>query len=220
MAEESNCIDRVPELPRRMEVRGQGIQTWKIQTFLWDEVVSHIWKETLSYQETKFQRRADQKSQGWGVPAVFFLLVWPWPVPQSFRVSLLIYQGRNLQQLLGFSQLQINRHMSQWATWEKDPNKQTQQLTLEERNNSWKSESEVARSCPTLCDPVDCSPPGSSVHGIFQARILEWVAISFSRGSSQPRDRTQVSRIAGRHLNLWATRQAGLITHGLKQIKK
>ena len=124
------------------------------------------------------------------------------------------------KQLLGFSQLQINRHMSQWATWEKDPNKQTQQLTLEERNNSWKSESEVARSCPTLCDPVDCSPPGSSVHGIFQARILEWVAISFSRGSSQPRDRTQVSRIAGRHLNLWATRQAGLITHGLKQIKK
>ena len=44
----------------------------------------------------------------------------------------------------------------------------------------------VAQSCPTLtlCDPMDCSPPGSSVHGIFQARILEWVAISFSRGSS------------------------------------
>ena len=40
----------------------------------------------------------------------------------------------------------------------------------------------VAQSCPTLCDPMDCSPPGSSVHGIFQARILEWVAISFSRG--------------------------------------
>ena len=45
-------------------------------------------------------------------------------------------------------------------------------------------ESEVAQSCPTLCDPVDCSLPGSSVHGIFQARILEWVAISFSRRSS------------------------------------
>ena len=67
------------------------------------------------------------------------------------------------------------------------------------------SESEVAQSCPTLCDPVDCSSPGSSVRGIFQARILEWVAISFSRGSSQPRDRTQVSRIAGRCFNLWAT---------------
>ena len=60
--------------------------------------------------------------------------------------------------------------------------------------------SEVAQSCPTLCDPVDCSPPGSSVHGILQARILEWVAISFSRGSSRPRDRTQVSGIAGRSL--------------------
>ena len=53
-----------------------------------------------------------------------------------------------------------------------------------------------------LCDPVDCSPPGSSVHGILQARILEWVAISFSRGSSRPRDQTQISRIAGRRFNI------------------
>ena len=51
-------------------------------------------------------------------------------------------------------------------------------------------------------DPVDCSPPGSSVHGILQARILEWVAISFSRGSSLLRDRTQVSCIAGTRFNL------------------
>ena len=48
--------------------------------------------------------------------------------------------------------------------------------------------SEVAQSCPTLCDHMDCSLPGSSIHGIFQPRILEWVAISFSRRSSQPRD--------------------------------
>ena len=47
-----------------------------------------------------------------------------------------------------------------------------------------KSESEVAQSCPTLSDPMDCSLPGSSVHGIFQARVLEWVAISFSKGPS------------------------------------
>ena len=53
----------------------------------------------------------------------------------------------------------------------------------------------VAQSCPTLCDPMDCSPPGSSVCGILQARILEWVAISFSRGSSQSRDRTPVSHL-------------------------
>ena len=51
-----------------------------------------------------------------------------------------------------------------------------------------KAESEVTQSCLTLCNPMDCSLPRSSVHGIFQARVLEWVAISFSRGSSQPRD--------------------------------
>ena len=65
--------------------------------------------------------------------------------------------------------------------------------------------SEVAQLYLTLCDPVDCSLPGSSVHGIFQARVLGWVAISFSRGSSWPRARTRVSNIAGR---FWATREA------------
>ena len=68
--------------------------------------------------------------------------------------------------------------------------------------------SKVAQLCPTLCDPMDCSLPGSTLHGILQARVLEWVAISFSRGSSQPRDQTQVSRIPGRCFNLWATREA------------
>ena len=58
------------------------------------------------------------------------------------------------------------------------------------------------------CDPMDCSPPGSSALGILQARILEWVATSFSRGSSPPRDRTQVSRRAGRLLTIWARREA------------
>ena len=71
----------------------------------------------------------------------------------------------------------------------------------------WKK-NEVAQLCPTLCDPMDHSLPSFSVHGVFQARILEWVAISFSRGSSPPRDRTQVSSIAGRCFTLWATREA------------
>ena len=71
------------------------------------------------------------------------------------------------------------------------------------------SESEVTQSCPTLCDPTDCSLPGSSVHGILQARILENIqyAISFSRGYSQPRDRTQVSHIVDRRFTVWATRE-------------
>ena len=59
-----------------------------------------------------------------------------------------------------------------------------------------------------LCDPVDCNLLDFSVHGILQARILEWIAISFSRGSSRPRDRTQVSHVGGRRFNLWATREA------------
>ena len=63
----------------------------------------------------------------------------------------------------------------------------------------------VAQLCPTLCDLKDCSPAGSSVYGILQARILEWVAIPFSRGSSQPRDGSQVSCTAGRFFITWAT---------------
>ena len=66
----------------------------------------------------------------------------------------------------------------------------------------------VAQLCLCPCDPVDCSLPGSSVHGISQARILEWVAIPFSRESSWPRDWTQVFCIAGRLFTIWATRRA------------
>ena len=54
----------------------------------------------------------------------------------------------------------------------------------------------LLQSCPTLCGPVDCSPPDSSVHGILQARILEWVAMPFSRGSSPPRDWTHISYVS------------------------
>ena len=70
---------------------------------------------------------------------------------------------------------------------------------------------EVAQSCTTLCDPMDCSLPCSSIHGIFQARVLEWVAISFSRGSSQPRDQTWVSCIVGRCFTVWTTREVLLL---------
>ena len=64
----------------------------------------------------------------------------------------------------------------------------------------------VAQSCPTLCDPMDYT-----VHGILQARILEWVAFPFSRGSSQPRDQTQVSCIAGRFFTDWAIGEANIL---------
>ena len=70
------------------------------------------------------------------------------------------------------------------------------------------SEREVAQSCLTLCDPMGCSLPGFSIHGILRARILEWVTISFSRGSSTSRDWTRVSCIGGRRFTLWASREA------------
>ena len=77
------------------------------------------------------------------------------------------------------------------------------------KNQCWTTQwSEVAQLCPTLCNPMDCSPPGSLVHGIFQAWILEWVEISFSRGSFWPRDQTQISHIVGRRFTIWATREA------------
>ena len=94
-------------------------------------------------------------------------------------------------------------------------------VVVEKLQGSWATRkivavkwSEVTQSCPTLSDPMDCSLPGSSVHGIFQARVLEWVVISFSRGSSQPRDRTQVSCIACRRFTIWATREAPVAVKG------
>ena len=78
--------------------------------------------------------------------------------------------------------------MSSFPTWVKSHIRHLHLMT----------ESEVAQSCPPLCDSMDCSLPGSYVHGIFQARVLEWIAISFSRESSWPRDRTWVSYIVNR----------------------
>ena len=78
----------------------------------------------------------------------------------------------------------------------------------ENKNHLPAHERSESLSVVSLCDPMDCSPPGSSVHEVFQARILERVAISFSMGSSQSRDQTQVSCIAGRFFTIWATREA------------
>ena len=94
--------------------------------------------------------------------------------------------------------------------WTEEPGR-LQSMRSQRIGHDWATElnwSEVAQPCPTLCNPMDCSLPGSSIHGIFQARVLEWVAISCSRGSSWPRDRTQVSHIVGRHFTVWATREA------------
>ena len=75
----------------------------------------------------------------------------------------------------------------------------------------WKS-----HSCVRFCNPMDCSPPGSSVHRILQVRVLEWIAISFSKGSSWPSDWTRVSYVAGRFLTNWATREAAAAAKSLQ----
>ena len=72
----------------------------------------------------------------------------------------------------------------------------------------------VAQSSPIPCALMDCSPPDSTVHGISQARVLEWVAFPFSRGLSQPRDQTQVSCIAGRFFSIWASSEAQFFLKG------
>ena len=92
--------------------------------------------------------------------------------------------------------------------WGKSAELSATPLPYSPNHLEWMNECEVAQLCPTLRDPMDCGLPGSSIHGILQARVLEWVAISFSRGSSQPRDWTRVSRIVGRHFTIWAIREA------------
>ena len=87
---------------------------------------------------------------------------------------------------------------------EENPQESKAKYITVKRQLFWNSES-VTQLCPTLSDPMDCSPPGSSVHGTSQARILEWVAIPFSRGSPQIRDQTQASGIAGR---LWSKEES------------
>jgi len=79
---------------------------------------------------------------------------------------------------------------------------------IKPRFPTYKVKSEVTQLCLTLCNPMDCNLPGSPAHGIIQAWILEWVAILFSRGSSWPRDWTQVSCIAGRPFTIWATKES------------
>ena len=87
-----------------------------------------------------------------------------------------------------------------WITQPKVLNPHCRLVLLQSPFLLWKKwkESEVTQSCPTLCDPIACSLPGFSVHGILQARILEWVTISFSRRSSPPRDWTRVSEPPGK----------------------
>ena len=108
-------------------------------------------------------------------------------VSQGFSIPYQFLENRNEQSCMQFLGLRSWERAPAWIPF-----------------SDLESESEVAQSCLTLWDPMDHSLPGSSVHGIFQARVLEWVGISFSRVSSWPRDQTC---IVGRRFTVWATRE-------------
>ena len=91
------------------------------------------------------------------------------------------------------------------------------QFSVTSTHSEWKEKVLATRSCLSHCNPLDCSPPGSYVHGILQARILGWLAISFSRGPSWPRGWTRFSRIAGR---LFTARETPLMLINTNQKKK
>ena len=91
--------------------------------------------------------------------------------------------------------------------WTKKPGRLQSMESQRVRHNWVTKHSTAVPVQGALCDPMDCGPPGSSVHGILQARILGWVVIPFPRGSSWPRDWTQVSCIAGRFFTAWAIRE-------------
>ena len=110
-----------------------------------------------------------------------YLLCWPQYI-HVLVYSLIIYLGITASVSWNSLLFCYNIH---WRDWMNEWVKSSPYTSHPLMSECW-----VAQSCPTLCDPTDCSPPGSSVHGILQARILEWVAISFSRGSSWLRDRT------------------------------
>ena len=143
------------------------------------------WRKSEVKTWRKWRRESEEKSESEAPGS--------WPGPQNLRVEspLLSYKVRvtmgNDLNKAEKHYLQLLRHL-------------LQRLLSE-------SESEVTQSCPTLCNPMDCSLPGFSVHGIFQAKILEWGAISFSKRSAQPRDWTPVSHIVGRRFTVWATRE-------------
>ena len=138
----------------------------------------------LGTERPVFQEVSTPEDSNFPAVALYILFRWwyhPSPMPTSSH--------RAVQRLLPWVEL-LDKTQNAW--WDLNSKPTTEFFSLSMR---W---GEVAQSCPTLCDPMDCSLPGSSVHGIFQARVLEWVAISFSRGSSPPRDRTRNSHTVGR----------------------
>ena len=122
---------------------------------------------------------------------------------------LMIFKNKYLQFSESISNIQIHM-VKPPGTWYHFPTSMCEDL------KKVKVKISVTQSRPTLCDPMDCSLPDSSVHKILQARILEWVAMPSSKGSSRHRDQTQVSHFAGRFFTIWVTREAQIIINKVK----
>ena len=131
----------------------------------------------------------------------------PWPTPSPRRHWFYPYVTHSVQQFLWLADA--------WKVVD-FPYFCLNSITFEYLWASFHGFNEKKKSlqlCLTLCDPTDCSPPGSSVHGVLQARTLEWAAIPFSRGSSRPRDWTWVSWTASGACAVWVAREAPLISN-------
>ena len=113
---------------------------------------------------------------------------WQWPIERIIEADPLITRWEVAEEL-SVDHSAVIQHLKQ--------------IVKVKKIRKWVPHVKVAQSCPTLCNPVDYT-----VHGILQARILEWVAFPFSRGSSQSRDWTQVSHTAGGFFSSWASREA------------
>ena len=152
---------------------------------------------------------------------LIFNMSWSLALPDGPLAKTLHFQCRGPEFLIPGQGIrshmpQLRVHMPQWGS--KIPHATTKtQLSQINKQVLCMCVVLVAQSCPTLCNPMDYSPPGSSVHGILQERILEWVAFPFSRGSSWPRDQTWVSCIAGRFFTIWASREAQQVPEKIKK---
>ena len=176
------------------EIMGLFFSSW-YRWSIWHLWILSPWNLHLSFSSTLYfpgyhptsQTELKKKNSNIYYSSGAVMLIFSLAVPLTFMASLKKLEGEYVLSVQAY----IHRIVASFGI-----NPRSDQI--------WS----VAQSCPTLWDPMDCSLPGSSFHRILQTRVLEWVAISFSRGSSQPRDRTPVSGIPGRLFNLWANREA------------
>ena len=181
------------ELPYDPSIPLLGIYPKKMKTLIWKDTCTPMFRAAL-FSVAKIRKQLKWLWTGEWIK-MWHMHIYIHTCTHTYTYTMDCYSAIKKNEFLPFVPMCI------------DPKNTTLSKISQTEKDKWKW-SEVTQSCPTPCDPMDCSLPGSSLHGILQTRVLVWVAISFSGGSSQPRDRTRVSCIPGRCFNLWATREA------------